>query len=519
MPSIADAYREQDPQLRPFYARGIRELFEVPPLPRPWAPELVHGITRYQAALGVERHVTGTESVVVTGQQPALLTGPLYTIYKAITAIHLSRRLTQDHGTPHIPVYWIGSDDHDFEEARSATLLARSHTPVTLRYEPQNFLEGSPLYRVAVEDSLHEIIDRAANEAAGSEYTEEIRAFLHESLAQSRTFPEWTARILARLFRDTPLLFFEPCLPESRSLSRPVLRKEIEQPLESTRLLNEAGRRIAALGYQPQLIKGADECNFFLEVNGRRRKVLYKDGAFVAPEERLTYAKDALLELLEAHPDRFSPNVALRCVVQQALFPAVAYVAGPGEVAYWAQLKPVFAFFEEPMPVVYPRAAAVLYSTKVRQLMTRLGISLEDLRGDQELLVPRALEAGPRSPALQILKDHTPPILDAVSCLEDALERSGRSAVFAREHAERFAQRARAELEHLERIFLYEDAAKVAAVSKQIQRLCSTLAPARKPQERVYSIFSYLFEHGWDLVARLIGALDSDSFRMNEVEL
>jgi len=372
------------------------------------------------------------------------------------------------------------------------------------------------MYGVPLEASLHDLVDRAAEAAPGSDLREDVAAFLHESLDASDSLADWTARILVRLFRDTPLVVFAPHLPAARALAAPVLEREIGGPLESTMLLNEAGKRLKEAGFHQQVAKGVTECNFFVEVDGRRRKVLFEDERYVLPDEETSYSTDELLGLLASTPGRFSANVALRCVVQQHLFPVAAYVAGPGEIAYWAQLRQVFAHFGTEMPSVYPRARCVLTTRKVNQLREKLGFTLEDLEGPPDVLAERALEVTSRAPARDVLARHRETIRAALSPLGEELQPYNKTAA---RMASNTAQRLDKELDRLERTILKGDEAQSEAVRNQVARLCNALYPLRKPQERVCNIFSFLFEHGWDLVPRLIEAIDIDSFEMKEIEL
>lgn len=519
MTSIMDAFIEHAPEVLSFFAAPVNDLFTRQPLQRDWDPALRDAISRYQTELGLARSLNGNEPVVVTGQQPALFTGPLYTIYKAITAIRLAAKLEAIHAVPVLPIFWSGSDDHDFGEAKTAHFLTKEHRPLSLVYEPGQSTDGLPLYRVPLEAPLHALIDRAANETPGSECREDIRKFLHDSLEASTSFADWNARIMARLFQDTPLVLFEPHLPAARACAASVMQQEISQPLESTRLINEVGDQLRKLGFDPQLVKGENECNFFLEMGGRRRKVVYQAGQFVLPEEQMACSAQTLLEWLDSTPERFSPNVVLRCIVQQVLFPAAAYVAGPGEFAYWAQLKPVFRHFDRPMPILYPRASAVLTSAKVKKLMGRYGFHVDDLLRGPESLLERALQAELRSPAIELLRERRSGVLAAITALAEELGDVPRGANFAREQGHSFLRRVQAEWDRMESVFRHEDVTQVKAVERQVARLCDTLAPGRKPQERVFSVFSFLFEHGWELIPRLMDTLDIESFRLNEVEL
>ncbi|MCH7910525.1 MAG: bacillithiol biosynthesis cysteine-adding enzyme BshC, partial [Candidatus Hydrogenedentes bacterium] len=482
----------------------------------PWDPALVSSLRAYQESLGATASFDGTEAVIVTGQQPAMFTGPLYTIYKAITAIRLARAVEQNSGVPCVPIFWVGGEDHDFEEARSATFLTKTHRSFSFRYAPAADVTGLPMHRVPLEESLHESIDAIAAELPGPDYRSEMLELLHTSLDASESLADWSARLLARLFRDTPLVFFSPHLPAARALGADLIRREIADPLTTTRMINDAGNALERLDFQPQLMKGETECNFFVEVDSRRRKVVYEKGVFSLPEVDESYSADELVTLLESDPERFSPNVALRCVTQQTLFPVAAYVAGPGEVAYWAQLKPLFERFDVPMPIVYPRAECALTTIKLNKLLRKLGLTLDDLHRPMDDLLLRAMRSNAQNPALILAETERKAIEKALDELADGLGTHDKTAAsmavaLAAEMGEKF--------DRLERTIIQGDEARMATVRQQLDRLCNSLAPGRKPQERVYSIFSFLFEHGWELIPRLLEEMDVESFRMNEIEL
>ncbi|HIJ65456.1 MAG TPA: bacillithiol biosynthesis cysteine-adding enzyme BshC [Candidatus Hydrogenedentes bacterium] len=509
-------YAAGAPDLAACFARTPTDLFKEAPTISAWDRELTKAVARYQSRFGKERNFDGAETVVATGQQPGLLTGPLYTIYKAVTAIRLAARLEERFKTRCVPIFWLASDDHDFEEARITHVLTKRHEPLPLRYEPQGEVSGRPLHRVPAEESLHDVIRRAATETPGAEFRSDVETFLHDSLDAADSFADWTGRLLARLFKDTPLVVFAPHLPEARQVAAEVFEQEIACPLASTRLLNEAGRRLESLGFPPQIAKTETQCNFFIEVEGRRRKVFFENERYRAPEENLDLSMDDMFHLLREAPERFSPNVALRCIVQQHLFPIAAYVAGPSEIAYWAQLRPLFDHFGQPMPIVYPRARCTLFTTKTRQLMSKLGLALDDFAGADETLIERALRAMTRPSGAKAIRRRRRAVHNALAGLsEDLSQHDPTAAAMAGNLDKHVAE----QLDRLERTMLRSDKARLDAARKQVARLRNTLCPWRKPQERVYTIVSFLFEHGWGLIQRLIAELDIESSSMNEVEL
>lgn len=519
MPSLFDDYIADAPELRDFFATAYSRLFDSPGPVAHWAPALLAETNRFNEALDHPGGLTGTETLIITGQQPGLFTGPLYTIFKAVSAIRLARTFTERTGAPCAPVFWIGADDHDFEEVRTAHLLTRNHESLALRYAPEQDVSGQPLYQVPLSPMLHTLIDEAANQSTGSEFTRDVAAFLHASLDASSGFTDWFARIMARLFHDTPLRFFAPYQPEARAIAARVIEQEIREPLITTRLVNEAGQRLTALGYTPQVVKGENECAFFIEVNGRRRKVLFEEDHFHLPEEGRRHSREEMLALLHESPGCFSPNVVLRCVVRQAVLPVAAYVAGPGEVGYWAQTKPLFEHFGQPMPVVYPRLRAFITTAKLKKLMTKFSLAIDDLSQPEAQLVERAMRSAAPHPALGLLETRRATVNREMESLLAEIQglrlKSESPLAMATSAAEQIASA----LDRLERGITYADTVQAETIQKQVHRLCTALAPERRPQERHYTVFSFLFEQGWEFIPRLIRLLDEESFTLQEVEL
>lgn len=516
MRDVLSDYRAGAADLLDCFAGPPESLWSAPKNLGSWAPGVAEDIRRYNADRGHTPAFVGTEAVIVTGQQPGLFTGPLYTIYKAITAIKAARLHTERSGVSTIPMFWIGADDHDFEEACSAHYLSRRHTLETLTYAPAADISGRCMFRVPVEPALHAMAETIAADANGSEDAPAVLQMLHDTLNEAQSLSDWYARLLACLFRDTPLVFFTPELPAARRAAAELIRREIDEPLVTTRLVNEGGQRLAKLGFDPQLVKAADECSFFLEVDGRRRKVTWANNTFHLPETDTKFSAADLRAMLDAEPDRFTANVALRCIVQQRLFPARAYVAGPGELAYWAQLKPAFARHELPMPLVYPRAQCLLSTIKLNKIRTKLGLSLAELAQSEEDAVTLAMKRAGAHPMLDRVQEAQKTVRTELDALAKALEATAATAA-------QMLPALQAELDRgfarIDRALLMADESKHTTVRQQVQRLANSLAPQRKPQERVLSIFSFLFEHGPALIGRLLNDIDPEAKQMQEIEL
>ncbi|HDP34289.1 MAG TPA: bacillithiol biosynthesis cysteine-adding enzyme BshC [Candidatus Hydrogenedentes bacterium] len=518
MNPLYEAYIQGDPDVTALFSSAPEALFNKTAPTGAWKNGVVSAINRTQHYLGVSKAaVAGDELVVATGQQTGLFTGPLYTVYKAITAIKLAERF-QALGTPCVPVFWAAGDDHDFEEVRNAHFLTKRSEILSQTYTPQNGdISDMPMYRVPLDKQIHAFIDAAATACRGGEYAAEIQGVLHETADAATSPADWFVRLMARLFADTRLLMLPSWDPAVRTAAASVIKREITHPLACTQLLIQQAEFLESLGYKALIRRRENACNFFVEQDDRRRNVLFKDNRFHIAGIRGALTPDEMLARLDHAPGLFSPNVALRPVVQQQLFPVVAYAAGPGEVAYWAQLKPLFDFYETPMPVVYPRIRCVINTIKTNQLLRRYGLSPAMIMNNDDLLA-RALQADADNAALKTFQRHRAIVADAL----EEMARDMKDESIAREAgraAERFERNVLAELDKLERRLLYADTEKRRVIEARIGRLRAVIAPLNKPQERVISVFSFLFEHGRPLIKRMITELDAECFEIQEMEL
>lgn len=519
MTTIFDAYRGGAPEVMNRFAAAPDSLLQKKPETNLWAQDVAAAVNDFQRELGTTKRVlTGNEAVVVTGQQPGLFTGPMYTIHKAITAIQAAAALEQ-HGTPCVPLFWTASDDHDYEEVRTAHFLTKRDDLLTLRCgesERGNRPNDIPMHAMPLSPETHRLIDAVASACRTSSASAEIVDFLHDSLDKADSLSTWFSRIMARLFRDTSLRLFEPRLREARIASASVMKREVESPLESTRLLIESGKELQALGFQPPIQRNDNVANFFIEEHGRRRRVLFNNNRYFISGNERGYSIQEMLSLLAASPENFSPNVALRPVVQQALFNPVAYVAGPGEIAYWAQLKPLFTFFELPMPVVYPRIQAVVTTDKINRLLASWHLELEALSGDHNLLT-EVLKNAPKDSHFTAFQEKAPQVELALSEFASSVLGDNPPAK-VQKAVKAYLSHTHFRLDKLQSALIFSDQEKRKITEARLARARNLIVPLRKPQERILSVFSFLFRDGWPLIERMLEELDWTKRELQELE-
>jgi bacillithiol biosynthesis cysteine-adding enzyme BshC len=372
--------------------------------PFPHRQALVEYLRDYHLNLGAQpetlRNINGLSDphalVVMTGQQPDLLTGPLYTIYKTISCLWEAERIKRDFGVPCIPIFWIASEDHDLEEAASIFWPeteggrddAGSYSVLSIRPRRGHFKQPAGLFPLDPEgkkfssfmQKLKMALSRTPTIHSGK-VEHIIQSTLQNTLARSGTLGEWFSRVMLTFFSSCGLVLFEPNDAKVKGLARHLWQKVVADPLALPGAVEQAGRELERCGYLRQLsssTSSSDRCPFFLYEDQPHEN---QRGEQAPPErvamdrvtrERVTwdgrlfytrnrhYSLEQLQELLQRQPERFSPNVYLRPVFSEFLFPTLFYLGGPGEIGYFAQIKGVYEYFGLKMPIILPRFSATV---------------------------------------------------------------------------------------------------------------------------------------------------------------
>lgn len=324
---------------------------------------------------------------IVTGQQAVLFGGPLYVLYKALAAQRVAAEIEKRQGVPAVPVFWVASDDHDFAEIRSTTVLDGTGRLHTFRLNPRREPMGQPASRIVLDEGVRGLVEEAAAGLPESPHRDVLLERLRACYVPGETVSGAFARFLSALLPG--LVVLDPSDAELKRLATAVLRREIEEGSPTSRLAAETGRSLLAARYHQQVPVRDGFLNLFLLADGERRALAIRaDGVEVRGTNR-QLASGELTRLLEQEPAAFSAGVLLRPLVQDALLPTAAYVGGPGEVAYHAQIGPSYAHFGIPRPVILPRPSLTLIEPSQKRALEAETLSLADLEEDPEALLSR----------------------------------------------------------------------------------------------------------------------------------
>lgn len=452
---------------------------------------------------------------VVTGQQAGLFGGPLFTIYKALTAIELAARL-RERGTPAVPVFWVASEDHDFEEVNHTTVASRAAGLASVRIEPCAYEPDRPVGQVSLCAEIGGWVDELFEKLPQTVYSEQLRADLHAAYAPGAGFAEAFARLMARLFAPFGVVLIDPLQPDMKTLASPTYAAAIERTGEIAAALVERSEALVAAGYHAQVHTAPDMVPLFVLDEGRRRAMIRTDDGFELKAGGKSFTERELLEFAHTAPERLSPNVTLRPVVQDTLLPTVGYVGGPAEVAYFAQIHPVYGILDRPMPVIVPRASATLVDHDSAKTLDRYGLSLEELVGDRESRLRHVVERSLDGPTAGLIDEVEANLARDLDRLRAALEVSDPTlaASLNGSHRKMFYQ-----LNKLRMRFIRAASGRDELLQRRLAMAEAFLHPHDVLQERVLNVFTYLVLTGYDLIGDLASTLDPECPDHQVIEL
>ena len=442
---------------------------------------------------------------VVTGQQAGLFGGPLYTLLKALTAVRLAAKVTADHGVPAVAVFWIESEDHDWDEVSSCAVLDAEMNRRAISLGTPPGAGETPVSSVVLDPSILAALDGLRATLPPTEFTDGTldglsRAY-RPGAGMSEAFGAWLESLLGRF----GLVVYDSSDPATKAARRRPLRARAGARPRPRGSRSAQGRALIDLGYHAQVVPHHDAVALFA-LDGTRQPIRARDGAFLVGD-RLVPAAD-LVDRARRHPERFSPNVLLRPIVQDTLFPTVCYVAGPSELAYLGELGPVYEHFGVPLPLVVPRATATLLDSAAAKFLAKHEIALEALQPDNEAALNQLLEAQlptaieeAHAGASQAVEDGMARLIEALPPIDPrSRARRGRRWAGCSTTCERCTRRSSTRRSGATR--------RCAASSRRTRALAF---PDGHPQERAIGFVSFLNRYGPALVDRLHDDLPLDA--------
>ncbi|MGZ0085135.1 bacillithiol biosynthesis cysteine-adding enzyme BshC [Caldibacillus thermoamylovorans] len=451
----------------------------------------------------IERLSDERSVVVVGGQQAGLLTGPLYTIYKIITIIRLAKEQEEKLGVPVVPLFWIAGEDHDIAEINHVYVVEGGEVKKAVyphKVNDRRMAADLPLDRRLAE----EWVERVVKTYGETDVTNELLSFLFSCLDGAATFVDFFAAIVLRLFADEGLVVLNAGDAAVRPLEHRFFAELINRHRDVTSAVLAQQEALRALGYAPLIEIGPDAANLFY-YDGHERSLLHYDeqtGRFRTKAGNVVWTKEELLALAETKPACFSNNVVTRPLMQEYLLPTLAFVAGPGEIAYWAELKEAFPLFGMEMPPVVPRLQATIVSRSLQTDLADLGLEAADvLRGQLDVVKQQWLKRTAEAPLSRAFAKAKAEVEAAHRPLRElgmAIDR-GLEGLMAKN-----AAIIQAQIEFLQQALERALLRKHETQWRKFWRVETALRPHGAPQERIWNVFYYVNRYGFDFVEKLL---------------
>ena len=447
---------------------------------------------------------------VVSGQQVGLFTGPLYTIYKALSAVKLAGCLAQ-RGTPAVPVFWLATEDHDWPEVQAAEVIACDGRLASLSLPADLHADATPVGRVVLDERVGDTVQRLLDVLPASEFSADVAALVRDACAPGRTYGAAFARMMTALTGRFGLVLLDPLDPALKRLAAPLYATAARRAPEIAAAIEARSRELEQAGYHAQVHATADAFPLFLHLDGARHALTRTDaGRYRAKGARAAdeFDLEALAAWAEREPEAFSPNVTLRAVVQDYLLPTVAYYGGSAEVAYFAQTAEAYRVLARPATPILHRASLTFVERRTARTLARYGLHLTDFFAGLDHVTTRVVEehlgteqahAFDRTEATvqQALADLRTELQRFEPTLADALAKGGQKI----EH----------QLAGLRTRFHRAQLARDRAAHRQLERADTALYPGKTLQERHLNITSLLARHGRYCIDWIFDAIDLSS--------
>ena len=432
---------------------------------------------------------------VVTGQQVGLGGGPLLTLYKALTTVALARKMEQESGVRTVPVFWMATSDHNLIEASQVYWIDLKNSLTGYKSSQQD--NRVPVGNIQLKSVAEDLLTSIEKDLPDSEFKQVILDALRSSYTHEHTFAEAFRALAYALLGETGLLMFDPEDLEVKKSSSPFWVEAMSNVDEVLAAIVSRSDEIRDANYPLQALVESSRPAIFHHEDGIRRKVVL-EGKHIRARSDVILSREALVKIAEESPESLSAGVTFRPLMQGWLFPTGAYVAGPHEMAYWAQLNTAFESLNIPAPAVVPRASLTLVESKIRKGLNKFGLQPAQFFGDLDVLKERLITDERDEQTIETFKEVANHLVKAekllldmtqepdFSGLEDAVTTAFRKVHF---HMEKLHERIRDRLHshHGDTI-------------AQVDKLSTHIFPAGQPQERVMTPIYYFVRYGMKLL-------------------
>lgn len=441
---------------------------------------------------------------VVTGQQLTLYGGPLFTIYKLMSTIIYAQRWEKKYKRSFIPVFWLADEDHDFKEAAKVGLPDYDDFREFTYSNPLN--EGKPVGNILFDDDFVQFRNELNESLGATDFSENLWNLLDDCYKPGTTFREAFGKLLLKLFGKYGLVLAGSNEKSVKQVTYQVLTQSIRNANNLQEALTSTSDKLVEDGYHAQ-VQVQKSNLFYIDDENNRVKIDSDEVGWFTDSKTQRWTEDELVKAIEKNPEKFSPNVFLRPVVQDVLLPVIAYVAGPGETAYYAQMKSLYSSFGMSMPLILPRFSATLIESGIDRILDKIPFHFTDYNERIEDLESRFIQESEKADIEQIFSEwqervesvsevHKKKIINIDPTLEGSVGKA--NAIFNSELDKLKGKTYRA-IKQQEKTQL-----------NRIRKIKSSLFPNRNYQEREVAFIYFMNKYGIDIWDHIFDKLEQE---------
>lgn len=453
---------------------------------------------------------------VITGQQLGILSGPLYTIYKIITAIKLASQLNERFvDFNFVPVFWMESDDHDFNEVHKINILNNDNNIVTIKYKEDVSDDEirSSVGNLIFDESINDFVNQLEQNLRSTEFRDKIISKVKEIYQPGKTFKQSFRELIFWFFDEYGLIIFDPSANEVKKALKPIFLFEINNFRTHTQKLVSVSATLEEVYHAQVKVKPV---NLFYHIDSGRHSIEPVDEIFKLKRKRKQFTKEEIITEINENPERFSPNVLLRPITQDYLFPTAFYVAGPSEVSYFAQIHPLYEFFNIEPPIIYPRSSATLVEKSVVNFMEKYDLTMRDVFLGTDQLKEKILSSVSENNIDEIFENAVKNINLVFDELKEKLFSVDKTIS---DSSNRYREKVLYSLNELKSKTEKAYESRFEVILRQISKLSNLLYPYENLQERELNYFYFANKFGENFYKKLYDELSISEFEHQIIEI
>jgi bacillithiol synthase len=525
-------YIEEFENVQRFYGKNFRDMEQYRPhfqnlasanrAHRALLPEIIqkqyheHKISR-QTQQNIDLLASPKTIAIVTGQQLGIFGGPLYTIYKTITAIKLCHFLKENFDDFNfVPVFWLEGDDHDYDEVRTFSVLNNENGLLTLNYDDglgEELNRGS-IGHLKFNENLNTVFESLTGFLRESEFKASLIDFLKTIYQPDKSFLETFRELMVNLFDEYGLVVFNPLDQAAKKLLIPVFKKAIEDYATQSLSLVERSAELEEVYHAQVKVKAINM--FYMDEKERLLIEPTDSGELRLKGKRKKFTFEEILHQIETNPENFSPNVLLRPICQDYLFQTGFYIAGPGEISYFAQVNPLYESYDLEEPFIYPRSSATIVEQGVNNVLKKQNLTYLDIFTDENELIQKVVSASSDINLDELFQKSSEELGIMFSQISEKLKTIDKTLL---DLSEKSKQRIEQTLDYLKNKASEAEKRKYDTSIRQLTKVRNILFPNGNLQEREINFIYFVNKYGMDFLKWLYNELEINKFEHQMLEL